>query len=135
MDQHMRLPRCPNCGTEWAPEGALVTGGEQNSWGYPCPVCLFHVTFPAMGQELVPLSVGELQGRLTALLTEARLSGVMSDEIVAVLRDELEFEAELGAPGRRMLVQIIDLGQLDPEMQPMRPSGSRKLQHSRSLAQ
>jgi hypothetical protein len=59
----------------------------------------------------------------------------MSQEIVAVLRDELEFEAELGAPGRRMLVQIIDLGQLDPEMQSMRPSGSRKLQHRRSLAQ
>lgn len=135
MDQHMRRARCPNCGTEWVPEGTLVTGGDQGSWGYPCPVCRFHVTFPSVAREHVPLTAGEVQSRLTTLLTEARQDSVTSQELVALLRDELEFEAELGAPGRRMLVQIIDLGQLEPEMQPMRPSGSPKLQHSRSLAQ
>ena len=114
--QHtVRQIRCPNCGTEWAPQEPLTTSGSDSDWGYTCPVCQYHVSAtPEAPQEA--LTGAELQARLAELLTLARTSGLSSEEIVNIMRDELEFEAELSTPGRRMLVQIIDLGTIEPEI-------------------
>lgn len=119
-----RLVRCPNCGTEWSPQEPLITGGTDANWGYTCPVCQYHVEAnPTAPQET--LTSAQLQTRLAELLTLARTSGLPSEEILGIMRDELEFEAELSTPGRRMLVQIIDLGALEPEMTIMTVSRNR----------
>ncbi len=81
------------------------------------------------------MSADTLQARLVALLTDARTSGVPAEQIVGILRDELAFEAELTAPGRRMLVQVIDLGQFEPALRPRDTSHEPELSHSRSLGQ
>ncbi len=113
----------------------MRSGRGKDAGDYICPVCDFHVTTNAVVPADVELTVDELQARLVSLLTSARTSGVSPQEIVGILRDELAFEAELDAPGRRMLVQIIDLGQFEPALQPRQSSQAPEMLHSRSLGQ
>ncbi len=136
MDQQLQIQRCPNCGTEWTPQEQLPGDENLDTRDYICPVCQFHLTQHLSSIDESPsLSVDDLQTRLVALLTDARASGVSAEEIVGILRDELSFEAELTAPGRRMLVQIIDLGQFEPALQPRDTSRESQMSHSRSLGQ
>ncbi len=136
MDQPVQIQRCPNCGTEWTPEPQLSSGDNLNTQEYICPVCQFHLMqHLSPTEEPQALSTDELQARLIALMTDARASGVSPQEIVGILSDELAFEAELTAPGRRMLVQIMDLGQFEPALRPQPTSRESELLHSRSLGQ
>lgn len=97
--------RCVNCGTSLnlPPEGAS---------GVRCPVCGLFNDFSAPLPELIP-TPDALVARLGDLITLAQASGLTQEEIIGVLRDELEFAAELSSDGRHLHVQIIDLGPLE----------------------
>lgn len=106
MNTDVRL-HCPNCGSDFAPPPLAEGAPEPDS--YTCPVCQFQVTGSAPPTE-APVSLDDLQAQLDVLLAHARSGGIPLDDITRVLRDELEFHAELGHGGRRFMVQIIDLG-------------------------
>lgn len=94
--------RCVNCGSSLGmpPAGATVVR---------CPVCqLDNPLFVAPPSS--PLTAELLARGLEALVTRARASGVSGETIVSVLRDELEFAAELANGGRQLHIQILDLG-------------------------
>ena len=94
--------RCVNCGSSLGvpPVGATVVR---------CPVCqLDNPLFVAPTSS--PLTAELFARGLEALVAQARASGVSGEAIVAVLRDELEFAAELAHAGRQLHVQILDLG-------------------------
>ncbi len=99
--------RCVNCGTalEAPPEGAA---------GVICPVCQFMNDLRA--PAVLALTHDSFEAQLGDLISQARASGLRADEIVRVLRDELEFAAELASGGRQLTVQIIDLGPLDADL-------------------
>lgn len=93
---------CANCGTPLElPDtgfGAVV-----------CPVCHF-VNQVRSGSPALALTSDTLETQLGALIDQARTGGLELEEIVRVLRDELEFTAELASHGRNLSVQIMDLG-------------------------
>jgi hypothetical protein len=94
--------RCVNCGSSLGvpPAGATVIR---------CPVCqLDNPLFVAPASS--PLTAELFARGLEALVSRARSSGVSGATIVSVLRDELEFAAELATVGRQLHVQILDLG-------------------------
>lgn len=110
--QNLESLRCTNCGTPLEPP---AKGG----FGVICPVCQLFNTFG------VPLPDPDLtaevfESRLGDLVAQARASGISPDVIVHILRDELEFSAELANHGRDLYVQIIDLG--PSTSQPLRRS-------------
>ena len=101
--------RCTNCGTEWALEARPRHLGGASVSEPTCPVC--HL--PVSTDETALLrfvSTDDLETQLRALMSSARASGLGAEVIVHVLRDELEFAAEMGQAGRRFSVQLIDLG-------------------------
>lgn len=94
--------RCANCGTSLpviAVDGPSVI----------CPVCHF-TNSPTTPAARSGLTLDSFEARLSALHDEARSSGLLPDDIVHALRDELEFAAELANHGRDLCVQIVDLG-------------------------
>jgi LSD1 subclass zinc finger protein len=94
--------QCGNCGTTLQVPAAGATTVQ-------CPVCRFVNDVSSAAQP--PMFTREsLEHSLGALIEQARAGGLTSDEIVATLRDELEFAADLAHFGRHMCVQIIDLG-------------------------
>jgi hypothetical protein len=96
------LIRCANCGTRLAVaprDGSSVI----------CPVCHF-ANAPDMLSSEPSMTLEAFEARLGELHRDARASGLLPDDIVHVLRDELEFAAELANRGRDLCVQIVDLG-------------------------
>jgi hypothetical protein len=109
------IVRCTNCGTEWALEARSIHLGGASVSEPTCPVC--HL--PLSTGETSPLrlvSADDLETQLRALMSSARASGLDTEVIVQVLRDELEFAAEMGHAGRRFSVQLIDLGPQEGEI-------------------
>jgi hypothetical protein len=104
--------RCANCGTPLDPP-------DRGAIGVICPVCqLFNSLGDSSPAPEITLEL--LEVRLGDLVAQARASGLPLDSIVHMLRDELEFTAELASGGRDLCVQIIDLG---PRLgQPLRRS-------------
>jgi hypothetical protein len=115
MEEHVLLS-CTNCGHEWSPQGASLE----------CPVCGFPAVADMAMDSAAIRSIADLEAQLSALLISARASGLDADEIVRVLRDELEFAAELAHAGRRLYVQLLDLGPQEGDMrtQPSRNRGA-----------
>lgn len=101
--------RCVNCGTEWEPATYRDNADDHQPLDPVCPVCQFPVSLTAAPPSL-PLSSDDFVSRLDALVSEARFSGLSLEKIANVLRDELEFVAEMANPGHRIHVQVIDLG-------------------------
>lgn len=97
-----RSIHCANCGTS-------LTLGAADGPGVTCPVCHF-TNSPDIRSTEHGLTLDAFEARLGALHNEARASGLLPDDIVHVLRDELEFAAELANRGRDLCVQIVDLG-------------------------
>ncbi|HMQ30948.1 MAG TPA: hypothetical protein PKD53_09475 [Chloroflexaceae bacterium] len=93
---------CANCGTTMEPPQPGTTSVR-------CRVCQLVNEIGAAPQTLA-FTRDSLEHSLGNLLAQARAGGLTSDEIVATLRDELEFAAELAHVGRQICVQIIDLG-------------------------
>ncbi|MFN8471783.1 MAG: hypothetical protein U0822_06275 [Anaerolineae bacterium] len=102
--------KCPNCGHEFtvSPESAETTNARQP--GYSCPVCQYLVVPASPAEPAEVPGLADIQAQIDLLLRTARANGVPSSDIVELLRDELQFEAELAQAGRHMVVQIIDLG-------------------------
>ncbi|NTU84024.1 MAG: hypothetical protein HGA45_32410 [Chloroflexales bacterium] len=94
--------RCANCGTPLEPPG-------KGASRVICPVCHFFNTLGAPSSK-PELTLEMLETQLGDLIAQARASDLPLDAIVHVLRDELEFAAELASSGRDLCVQIIDLG-------------------------
>lgn len=101
MDNPREL-HCANCGTSLA---AAATDGT----AIVCPVCQFSNT-PDVSPPRSDLTIEAFETRLSELLAEARSSNLPPADIVHLLRDELEFAAELANRGRDLCVQIVDLG-------------------------
>lgn len=109
---------CGNCGTalDKIPPGAA---------GVYCPVCQFYNDLSERPRALA-VSADALGSSLGSLVTQARAGGLADDEIVRVLREELEFAAELAQAGRQIFVQIVDLGPSE-QLAPARPARTRAL--------
>jgi rubredoxin len=103
------LRRCPNCGT-FFPGDDRAASSQESSLAYRCPVCEF--VFSEDGPA-PSTSASELEAEINQLVASARQNGVQPDDIVQVLRDELAFMCELAQPGRRVSVEVIDLGPQD----------------------
>lgn len=99
--------RCVNCGT-------LLDPPLEGARGVICQVCQYYNDL-SLAPESLELTPDTLEASLNMLVTQARASGMSLDEIIRVLRDELEFTAELASSGRHLSVQIIDLGPLEAE--------------------
>ena len=116
-----QLIRCANCGTMWSPQGSLSSYDSGARFGTVCPVCHLDVaeSAPAVAQVT---SIAELEAQLDVLVRGAWANGIDTDAIVHVLRDELALAAEMRHTGRRIAVQIIDLGPQERELvqRPMR---------------
>jgi hypothetical protein len=125
--------RCANCGTEFAPSGPLEFRSEHEEWGYDCPVCQYHVPSSAQSESQSAMTVTQVETELRALLAKARAGGLADQELVAMLRDELEFVAELAHNGRRLSVQIIDLGEQYSEVVGEALPDRREALHTRAL--
>jgi LSD1 subclass zinc finger protein len=96
---------CSNCGTPLDPPAAGTSA-------VVCPICQF-INEASSAPAMRMLTPDTLELELEALIDQARTSGIELDEIVRVLRDELEFTAELASSGRNLSVQIIDLGPME----------------------
>jgi hypothetical protein len=119
MESHDVLS-CANCGLEWRPEAPARSDAT-----VACPVCSFpYLSHPAAAPAVA--SIGDLEAAIGALVSDARAVGLDADAIVAVLRNELEFSAELAHAGRRFFVQLLDLGPQEHEAlyQPARSRSS-----------
>jgi hypothetical protein len=110
-----RLVRCANCGTEWSPESVSAGYGHAVLTNPVCPIC--HLSVAESASSVVSVeSVTDLEVQLDALVRGAWASGLDTEAIVHVLRDELAFAAEMRHAGRRFAVQLIDLGPQESEL-------------------
>lgn len=110
------LVRCENCGEVWDIAAAERPAIGVNQAPLLCPVCSFpyNAAFPAQEFRL-PISLNDLEHKLSALLAEARASGLYPDVLMRVLGDELAFTAELSKHGHHFHVQVIDLGRYEDD--------------------
>ena len=116
-----QLIRCENCGTTWSPQRSR-SGHIQAELSSPvCPVCHLSVAESTHASAQVT-SIADLEMQLDVLVRGAWASGIDTDAIVHVLRDELALAAEMRHTGRRIAIQIIDLGPQERELlqRPMR---------------
>lgn len=133
MNEHDVIVRCLNCGTEFTPMQPLEVGGTGNLCGFPCPVCQFQGTPSKQEQASLSLPVGDFESQLSTFLTDARAHGIPPEEIMRVLHDELEFTMDLVHPARRMMLNIIDLGEQEGSADTLPMRDVRELQNGRSL--
>ena len=111
MEHDTLVMRCPNCGEPWRADDEIPPDADvDRAASHRCSVCEF-VFIP--GSTGRPSSVEDLEGSISVLINKARQGGVPADEIVQILREELAFMAEYARQGRRLSVQIIDLGPQD----------------------
>lgn len=124
MDRSGSYLRCPNCGTTFQPEDSLPSDPRSpRAMAYRCPICQYEIV--AMRERTI--SVEALGADVSSLVERARVSGISADEIVRILRDELAFMAEMANQGRRLCVEIIDLGPHDNEVPAPRNDNGREL--------
>jgi hypothetical protein len=105
---------CVNCGTALQPP-------VRGSTGIHCPVCHLLNDVGATAQPAL-LTRDALERGLSDLVAQARAGALSDEEILATLRDELEFAAELANADRYISVQIVDLGPREGQVaqQPVR---------------
>jgi hypothetical protein len=108
------MMHCANCGAEWPVEAAApveqAVPAEQPT-SLTCPICGYRVASgPSSPEGRTAITADYLESQLVQLIAGARESGLEPETIVRILRDELEFAAELMHAGRQICVQIVDLG-------------------------
>lgn len=109
------LVQCQNCGAEFTPLPTQEFHPEKVA--YSCPICHYcNTTTELPSDRLTIHSQDELESHLNTFMHKVRMGGLSADTIVLVLCRELEFAAELAHPGRRIHVQLIDLGSQDFEI-------------------
>lgn len=126
--------QCQNCGAEFTPAFSLTT--HRNKIGCRCPVCNYYNTISETPVDQPTLhSQDELENQLSTFMHKVRMDGLSADTIVHALRRELEFAAELAHPGRRLYVQLIDLGSQDFEGYDHPLPDQREILQRRSISQ
>lgn len=133
MNEDGLFLRCLNCGTEFKPVQLLELGGSSTTWGSPCPVCQFQVTPSRRTETRFSLPAGDFESQLSKFLVDAQARGVAPQELMRALRDELEFTMELAHPGRRMMLNIVDLGEQEGNAGTLPMRDIRELRHGRSV--
>ncbi len=109
---------CTNCGSDFEElDSPNVTKGPLGT-EYVCPVCEFYPVWGKHPREVSPFSVADLEKSIRQTLIQARASGLPVNEIVGVLKSELEFAAEMNETGHSFLVQLIDLGSPENTINP-----------------
>lgn len=104
---------CTNCGSSFdAADAPRVTNGKLGK-EYVCPICEFYPILAKEGKDQDPTMLSDFEKAIRQLLIEARAGGLPDHDIIAVLKGELEFTAELSLTGHAFLVQLIDLGSHD----------------------
>lgn len=116
--------RCTNCGTVWTP--------TEQRFEQACPVCGMVASTGEAAPQGVS-SAGDLASQLSSLISSARLSGLEDETIVQVLRDELEFAAEMAHAGRHFCVQLIDLGPQESDILQRPVRDRREVLQTRSV--
>jgi len=107
--------QCQNCGAEFTLVLPLESHHEKVE--YRCTVCHYYNTTTEFPSDRLSIhSEDELESQLSTFMHQVRMGGLSADTIVGVLCRELEFAAELAHPGRRLYVQLIDLGSQDFEV-------------------
>ncbi len=102
--------KCGNCRYEFSETGSSILEFANSVASYHCPKCNFKGASTTAATLQESFSAANLADQLKTLLDKARADSLSSTVIVAILRAELEFAAELEQGGRHMLVQIMDLG-------------------------
>lgn len=125
--------QCQNCGTEFAVVAPPAVYYKEP--GYQCPTCHFYQVIQHSPEVLNIHSQDELEDQLSTFIEQARMNGWKGEDIVSALRRELEFAAELAHPGRRLYVQLIDLGAQDSEPRAQFTPDQREILQSRSVGQ
>jgi len=127
-----RVVQCSNCGTKWTPAARSLDQGGASASAAVCPVC--QLPLPT-GETVVKrsTSVDDLSNQLGALIASARASGLDAAIIVQVLRDELEFAAEMAQAGRHFCVQLIDLGPQESNILQRPARDRREILQTRSV--
>lgn len=127
------MVHCPNCGTDYTPQLRDLQAATAI-----CPVCNY-VLVPAVSQGMAPenrelvlnktegMASEDFERRLSDFVQQAYTGGLSFERISTALRDELAFVAELSNPGRRHVVQIIDLGPEDQSARSMSPAEARQV--------
>ncbi|NWJ45718.1 MAG: hypothetical protein HXX08_07555 [Chloroflexi bacterium] len=118
---------CSNCGNElmW------TESHTSKAFVYSCSVCHYEevaTVSPTASQK--SLTTAEMANQLKNLLKRAHADHIESEEIINILRAEIEFEAEMGHLGRRVLVQIIDLGFQETNTEITNDRNSRETLHN-----
>src|SRR5438045_8263068 len=94
--------KCTNCGNIFRPSQAAL---EEPLKEFICPVCNSHegrvVTEQNLHKTLPPYN---LEKRLGLMLRKALTEGYLPEEVMAVLKKELEFQAELSQVGHNFLI-------------------------------
>ena len=110
MEKHYLKLFCPNCGSKFeeaeSPRVAIGNLGKE----YVCPVCEFSPVFARKGLVPGPTELVDFEQSIRQLLIKARAGGLANNDIIEVLKNELEFAAETSETGHSFLVQLIDLG-------------------------
>lgn len=96
--------RCVNCGT------MLELVSDKGQGTLRCSVCEFPLDMDSSDAEPSISTIHDFESQLGALLMAARSAGIDQEDMIHVLRDELEFAAEMAQPDRHLSVQILDLG-------------------------
>lgn len=126
------MVHCPNCGTDYTPQLRELEAATAI-----CPVCNY-VLLPAAREGMAP-EEGEqefsairtisddFERKLSDFIQQAYAGGTSFERISTALRDELAFVAELSNPGRRHVVQVIDLGPEDQSTRYVSPAEARQI--------
>jgi hypothetical protein len=113
MEERTSL-HCVNCGNTWEP-AERQRAGEQALAEIVCPVCQYPISTAEEGRASA-ITVNDLESQLSTLIGAAFADGLEPQDIVKVLQDELEFAAEMAHAGRRLFIQIVDLGPQEAEI-------------------
>jgi hypothetical protein len=119
MEKNFLKLFCPNCGSTFeAAEAPRMSIGNQGK-EYVCPVCEYYPVLPQMGLMPGPTELIDFEKSVRQILIKARAGGLANTDIIAVLKNELEFAAETGETGHSFLVQLIDLGSPESSNNPV----------------
>jgi hypothetical protein len=133
MEKNIMKLFCTNCGSDFdAVASPRVTGGKLGT-EYVCPVCEFYPVWAKEGDVQSLMVVADLQQSIRQTIIPARAADLPVEGIIAVLKSELEFAAEMGDTGHSFLVQVINLGSYENSNGPAPVPESRDSHQNESI--
>ncbi len=101
---------CTNCGSEFKGEGASLVKKGICGNEYVCPVCEYYPVWATKSTVKDLSAFSDVEKSIRETVIQARADGLEISKIIALLKGELEFVAEIDTRGHYFLVQLIDLG-------------------------